>query len=338
MNRLAHYRELRGWSAAKLAQAAGVTRQTVYAIEAGTFTPNTAVALRLGKLLGATVEELFAEEEAPEERPAALLDHVPEGGLARIAQVGEKLVAAPPLHFEWPSADGTLTGRAVRLFSGEVPERVVIAGCDPAISILKQRQGIDLMNVNCSSTRALELMQQKLVHVAGSHLGDDALPRKRVRIVTFAVWEQGLAVAAGNPKKITGAAELARSGVSIINREPGAGARILLDRELAKAGVAPKQVSGYDRPASGHLETAWYVASGIADACITTRAAAHVFGLDFIPLSTERYDLVIPNAFLNWRPVERMLDALASASVRRELAALAGYDTSATGRAVDTSL
>ena len=337
MNRLSHYRSLRGWSAARLAQASGVTRQTIYAIEAGTFAPNTTVALRLGKLLNATVEELFGEEQAPEEYDIEPLGGLQDGGFARVARVGSVLVAAPPAQFEWPAADGIVHGKRIRLFSDsrELEEQVVVAGCDPAIGVLARRQGIALVPVNCSSTRALDLLKNKRVHVAGSHIGDEALPRKRVRVVTFASWEEGLAIAPGNPKSIAAVEDLARRGISIVNREPGAGARILLDRELKKSAVPVEKVRGYDKLAAGHLEAAWYVSAGLADACVVTRAAARAFGLDFVPYATERYDLVIPTSFTGWKPLERMLDALASAAVRRELAALAGYDTSATGRATE---
>ncbi len=109
-------------------------------------------------------------------------------------------------------------------------------------------------------------------------------------MVTFAIWEQGLVFAAGNPKAIRAAADFSRRDVRIINRESGAGSRELLDRELANAGIAGKAVAGYEREAHGHLPAALAVSLGEADCCIATRSAAQAFGLGFLPLATERYD------------------------------------------------
>jgi molybdate-binding protein len=124
---------------------------------------------------------------------------------------------------------------------------------------------------------------------------------------------------------------LARRDVAIVNREPGAGSRMLLDAQLHRLGIAGKKVRGYDRMAGGHLPAAWQVRSGDADGCIATRAAARAFGLDFIPLVSERYDLAIRRQHLDHPPVQALLDTLNRASFRRELEGLGGYDTSSAG-------
>jgi len=139
-------------------------------------------------------------------------------------------------------------------------------------------------------------------------------------------------LAPGNPKSIRSVADLARRDIGIVNREPGAGSRILLDTHLHRLGLAGQNVRGYDRLAAGHLPAAWQVRSGDADCCIATRAAARVFGLDFIPLASERYDLAIRRRHLDYPPVVALLDTLNRASFRRELEGLGGYDTSAAGR------
>jgi molybdate-binding protein len=184
------------------------------------------------------------------------------------------------------------------------------------------------------------------VHIAGSHLRDRAsgesnLPairsrfaRGSVAVIGFAVWEQGLIVARGNPKAIRSVADLGRKDVTIVNREPGAGCRNLLDEGLAQAGVPIRRVSGYDQIAPGHLPAAWHVLSGRADCCIATRAAARVFGLGFLPLLAERYDLVIRKPDLDRPEMQVLLDALGRAAFRRELEGLGGYDAAASGTRV----
>jgi len=119
--------------------------------------------------------------------------------------------------------------------------------------------------------------------------------------------------------------------VRIVNREPGAGSRELLDQRLKAAGMTGVNIAGYDRIVSGHLPAAQAVRDGEADCCIATRSAARAFGLDFVPLAVERYDLVVRRAFAKLPAVEALFDLLNRSALRRKLEMLAGYDTSQTG-------
>jgi putative molybdopterin biosynthesis protein len=107
-----------------------------------------------------------------------------------------------------------------------------------------------------------------------------------------------------------------------------------LDSSLAAAGINARKVRGYDRTAAGHLAAAAEVRSGAADCCIAPRAAARVFDLDFVPLVSERYDLVIRRRHLDLRGVQVLLETLSRASFRRDLESLGGYDTKVAGRSV----
>ena len=150
---------------------------------------------------------------------------------------------------------------------------------------------VDLIAAQASSQQALEWLNQGKVHVAGSHLRDSLsgeynlpaikrlFPKGEVKVVTFAIWEQGFVVPSGNPKHIRGAADLARKDVCIMNREKGAGSRDLLDQKLREAGVPAGTVNGYNRLASGHLPAALAVSLNEADCCVATRSAARAFGL-----------------------------------------------------------
>jgi molybdate-binding protein len=119
-----------------------------------------------------------------------------------------------------------------------------------------------------------------------------------------------------------------------VNREPGSGSRALLDKLLDKAGMDAHKVQGYDRIAYGHLAAAYCVLAREADACLATRSAAQTFGLDFIPLHSERYDLVMRKRVADLPAVKSFLDVLQRATLRRKLEVLAGYDTSQTGTIV----
>ena len=152
--------------------------------------------------------------------------------------------------------------------------------------------------------------------------------------MTLSEWQQGLIVARGNPKGISGPAELARADITLVNREPGAGSRTLLDLWLQDAGVTPTHVNGYRHEVSSHLEVADAVARGQADAGPGIMAVARALGLDFLPLQEERYDLVIPLEFLNAPAIQAMLDVAVSRPFREELATLGGYDSSKAGTVV----
>jgi putative molybdopterin biosynthesis protein len=315
-----------------LAERAAISRQAYAAIEAGTAAPSTPVALRIAQALGTSVEALFAQE-----RPRV---RAREGGPIHPA-------AAP--HARPAPGSGSPAGFTVTHGIAPVPgapdHTLVLAGCDPAAPLLTaqvERDGVALAWREAPSRAALELLATGEAHVAGCHLRDPvgggfnhAWVRRLLPIaatlVTFAVWEQGLLVAPGNPHGLRAAEDLARPGLRIVNRPMGAGARALLDAALEVAGVPGSAVDGYAHELAGHLAVAEAVATGLADAGVGVRSAAVVTGLDFIPLTAERYDLVIPTASLDDPGVQRLLAALARPALRAQVEAL-GYDAATMGK------
>lgn len=360
-NQLASIRQSRGLSAAELAQRVGVTRQTIYAIESGAYVPNTAVSLRLAATLEVAVEEIFRlrADEAPS---AAMVQAeilscrlAAPGTPLRLCEVGSAMVAIPAgaepyfLHDSdaiLMRATGTRLAEA-QTFAGRPENRLVLAGCDPALGILASRlareEGVELVTAPAASTLALEWLRKGKVHVAGTHLRDSEsgefnlpfLKRKFANedllVVTFAQWEEGLLTAPGNPRGIRRAGDLAQRGARFINREPGSGSRLLFDRLLAEAGLNPARISGSDRLASGHLSAAYAVSRGEADCCIATRSAAHAFGLGFVPVQQERFDLVLRRRDVSLPGMQSLLGVLQKASFRRMLEYQAGYETRHTG-------
>jgi len=365
-NNLAHFRVRRGLAAAHLAKIVGISRQTIYAIEAGAYVPNTTVALRLARALEVKVEDLFAlPEDAPPPElrseqavllPGAERPHA--GQPVQLCRVDKQLIASVPSPLPWyfPASDAVVARPAatraktqVQVFdaAADFRNRVLVAGCDPGISVLArhvQPAGVDLVLAHRNSSQALELLKANRVHVAGTHLRDETsgesnipeiarlFSRNSVAVISFAIWEEGILTARGNPKGIRGIEDFARSNLTIVNREKGAGSRLLLDTRLERAGIDFRRVRGYGSIAHGHLPAAWQVQSGAADCCIATRAAARIFGLGFIPLASERYDLAIRRPYLNLPGIQLLLDTLSRSSFRRELESLGGYDTRGAGQ------
>jgi putative molybdopterin biosynthesis protein len=361
-------RRKRGISAIQLAATVGVKRQTIYAMEAGTYVPNTAVALRLARALDSTVEDLFslAGTEAPPDllsQQATLLPgsaSLQAGQAVQLCQVDKQLMACAPSPLPWylPATDAVVfeaprrngrTGVQTFRTDGDFAGRILVAGCDPGISVLSrhaQAAGIELVLAHRNSSQSLALLKEGCIHVAGTHLRDESsgesnLPeigrlfaKNSVAVISFAVWEEGLLTAAGNPKSIRGVEDLARKDVSIVNREKGAGSRALLDSRLKRLRVKGTQIRGYESFAPGHLPAAWQVQSGTVDCCVATRAAARLFGLHFIPLASERYDLAIRKRHLELPRIQNLLDMLSRSDFRRELEGLGGYDTSVAGQRV----
>jgi molybdopterin molybdotransferase/putative molybdopterin biosynthesis protein len=363
-NRLAQIRKSRGIGASDLARRVNVSRQTIYAIEAGTYVPNTEVALHLAQELEVTVDEIFVLQPVSQKSPESLAVEVlsatepAKGQPVRVCQIGSRWfgvpVSAAPYYL--PEADGVIKRRGrtqeradlVVLDKEEASQkRLVLAGCDPATSLLarmvERLSGVEIVSAPASSKRALSWLKEGKVHVAGSHLedpktGEFNLPFLREQfqdedytVVTFARWEEGLVVAPGNPKELRRAEDIARPGVRFVNREPGSGSRALLDQLLERAGVDTAKINGYARIAHGHLAVAYCVLSGDADVCLATRSAAQTFGLDFVPLHRERYDLVMRKRTLELPAAKAFLDVLQRSTLRRKLEVLAGYDTSQTG-------
>jgi molybdate-binding protein len=145
-----------------------------------------------------------------------------------------------------------------------------------------------------------------------------------MEVVNLVRWEAGLLVAPGNPLHIRKIADLARPGVSLVRRRSTAAAGQLLSRCLARAGVSPEDLRFKGPIAEGHGDVARLVSLGIADAGMAIASSARAFGLDFVPLASERFDLVIPSELMEEARVVRLLDTLSSRGFRRDVEGLGG--------------
>ena len=203
-----------------------------------------------------------------------------------------------------------------------------------------------LVSANVGSLGGLVALRRGEAHFAGAHLLDPAsgeynvkyireyLPGIPVRLITWVHREQGLLVPRGNPKGISGLKDIAREDVAYVNRQRGAGTRVLLDFELQKLGIKPHQVHGYDQEEYTHLAVAAAVASGRADCGLAVTASASALDLDFIPLFHERYDLVIPEEHLKNHLLDPLFALMDDADFRKAVATLPGYSIREMGQVV----
>jgi len=213
-----------------------------------------------------------------------------------------------------------------------------------AAAIARVRPGISLSSSNVGSLGGLIALQRGEAHLAGSHLLDEEtgeynlsyveryLPDRAVVIMNLVYREQGLIVPPGNPKGIQRLEDLARADVQFVNRQKGAGTRVLLDYQLRQLGLDLAQVRGYEREEYTHLGVAAAVMSGSADVGLGILAAARALHADFIPLLKERYDLVIPREQYESELLAPLLAIIRGDEFRREVEALGGYDASEMGR------
>jgi putative molybdopterin biosynthesis protein len=202
------------------------------------------------------------------------------------------------------------------------------------------------VSAHAGSLGGLIALRRGEAHLAGSHLLDPEtgeynfsyikqyLPDVPVVVVTLLRREQGLIVAKGNPKSIASLKDLARPAVRFVNRQRGAGTRVLLDYRLKELGIAAEAVHGYQREEYTHLAVAAAVQSGVADCGLGVRAAARALDLDFVSVEWERYDLVIPQQFYESELLQPLLTLIRGESFRKVVAELEGYDSSGMGEVV----
>ncbi|MEW6363013.1 MAG: molybdopterin biosynthesis protein [Acidobacteriota bacterium] len=266
-------------------------------------------------------------------------------GIVRIAQDVSGLAEGETVNVECFAPVEALSNKLLAIGSHDLTLDVVA-------SMIKERSGgrITMSSSNVGSLGGLFAVGKGVAHLAGSHLLDTQrgdynrsfirkhLAQTPVALITLVHRWQGFLVAKGNPKGIQGIRDLARPDVSFINRQGGSGTRILLDYEMEKAGVGADSVIGYRNEEYTHMGVAMAVLSGRADVGLGILAAAQALDLDFIPVTRERYDLVIPRAFLADEKIELLLAVVRSKEFSDQALALGGYEVHETGREVDLTI
>lgn len=297
-------------------------------------------------------------------KPMGTVDYV----RVKLGRVGERLVATPisrgaGVITSMVRADGMLIipaelegvaeGEAVNVELmrplAEIQDTVVATGSheitlDLIASFLRRRRDRwGFASAHVGSQGGLTALKRGEAHLAGVHLLDEATGEYNISyvqryfggpavLVLLARRDQGFLVARGNPRGIHDFKDLARPDVTFVNRQRGAGTRLLLDFHLRQAGISPASVQGYRREEFTHLAVAAAVQSGAADAGLGILAAAQALDLDFIPITREEYELCIPEQHLTHGGVQAVLALLQDPEFRREVEALGGYDTAEAGR------
>ena len=361
VSRVKQYRQQANLSQSQLAELVGFKRQAIYDIESGRYLPNTGVALRLARILGCRVEDLFSEKQGTESPSVIMADkHLPPNTRVSVVKIRDRLIGYPvdgvfSLNEELRPADGVLEGGSdhVRLFGGEstIAKSILLMGCDPAFSLLaahvsRSNPNLRMLCRFASSYAALDNLAAGKTHIAGTHLhnrsGKEAnvmLARKKLAgtgglVIGYSLMEEGFMVAPGNPIGIHSVADLAETKIRLINREPGAALRLLLDEKLVETGIPTAAVSGYDHEVYTHNQGAWMVACGAADTALGLRTIASAYGLDFVPIAEARCDLVIPSDLIQNTNVQIILDVIQSRGLRDEIAFLPGYSSNKTGNQI----
>ena len=229
---------------------------------------------------------------------------------------------------------------------------VCIGSHDNALDLLsnflrKRHPEFSLSSAHVGSMGGLIALRKGEAHLAGTHLLDEEtgiynipfvqrlFPGRDMVLLNLVYREQGLVVKKGNPKNIRGFGDLLRDDVIYINRQTGAGTRLLTDKHLREMGIDSSRVKGYDREEYTHMGVASAVLTGIADTGLAILAAAEALDLDFIPVAQERYDLAIPSEFMESRMIKALLSVIREdRGFREAVAALGGYDTGEMGKVV----
>jgi molybdate-binding protein len=305
------------------------------------------LALKLADVLHCRVEDLFGLPSS-----AGLQAVLAPGRAApervAVGRVGDRWVAHPI------GSDRTAADGVVRARRGDVVEvdpladvaalerNVLVAGCAPLLGALAQRAGVRLPDarltwLHANSARALDLLGAGLLHIGGVHFADARARRRklgalgrRLLVANLIGWRQGLVVARGNPLGIRKPADLLRPALRFAAREQGAGAHDLVRAFLRRTGDRRRGIPA-GPTAGGHDDVARLVRCGAADVGVAIESVALAADLDFIPLSEERFDLIVPADLAAIPAVSRIVDLLGDRAFRTETARMPGYDSSHTG-------
>ena len=319
-------------------------------LEGAQATPRPRTRARLARKLASTI----GSDDWVRVRLGRVHGELVASPLPRGAGVLTSLVRADGLLIVPTELEGHHAGEQVdiSLLRGEheIQRTIVAIGShDPVLDLAASQlrasdPGITLASSNVGSLGGLIALRDGLCHVAGSHLldpdtGEYTIPYVRqilgdreIAIVRLTHRQQGLIVAPGNPLAIEAITDLARPRLRYVNRQRGAGTRVLLDHELSRAGVDPTTIAGYAREEPTHLAVAAAISAGRADCGMGVKAAAQAFGLDFVSVAQEPYDLVLERATLEDELLAPLWQLLETTGFRSAVEQLGGYDTTEMGR------
>jgi putative molybdopterin biosynthesis protein len=280
------------------------------------------------------------------EHPAWVRHHLKQLEAAGLVELVETRIRSGVVEkFYRACAGGFLVQELILPQNRDRPVIVFSGSHDLAIELLTNllSDHLDILTLPIGSLDGLMALRQNLCNLSGTHLLDPTgeynlpfirhiFPDRTMQVITLAHREQGLMTAPGNPKVINSLADITRENVTFVNRNPGSGTRLWLDHRLQVERIPSESIHGYKYAFSTHTECARMVHTGKADVALGLRAAAHRFGLEFIPLFHERYDIVFMQEKLD--VLVPFLDMIQTRAFRQGVNALTGYDTSHTGEQI----
>lgn len=300
--------------------------------------------LRILRLLMASPATLTHLAGSLDRSPAWVRHHLLALESVGLVELSEVRVTHGVTEKFYRAAAGAFLVQEMLLPESDMPVLVLSGSHDLALEWLADQlhPTLNLLFLPVGSLDGLVNLRQGLCHIAGAHLLDlsgeynipfirHLFPDREISVLTLLHREQGLLTAPGNPRKIRLLADLVNPNLSFVNRIKGSGTRLWLDRQLEQAGIPAERIRGYDREVRTHTESAQLVAAGEVDVALGLQAAALRFGLDFIPLFQERYDLVMSPELKGQVGYQSLFDSIHGAAFRRQAAAMGGYDTSSVG-------
>ncbi len=279
----------------------------------------------------------------PLPRGAGLITSITEAdGIIRIPANIEGFKENQPVKAE------LLKGRSLLSLKNSI---VAIGSHDNSIDLLSdmlraKKNGVILSSSHVGSMGGITAIKRDAAHIAGTHLLDvenssynisyikKFLPNTELYLINLVLRDQGLIIAKNNPKNIKNIKDLTRADVSFINRQSGSGTRILFDFKLKQTKIDPDNIKGYENEEFTHMTVASAVASSAADAGLGIYAAAKALNLDFIPIVTEQYDIIIPQKYFASPDISSLLETVRSAEFKKRVKALGGYHTKLTGNII----
>ena len=256
-----------------------------------------------------------------------------------------------PNHVEGINETETVFAELLRPLAAIRKTIVIVGSHDNSLDVLAdqlkaEHSELTLSSSHVGSMGGLMAIKRGVCHMAGTHLLDTEdgsynisylkkyLTDKAVKLIHLVQRDQGLIVQPGNPKQIHGIEDLGRKDLRFINRQTGSGTRILLDYKLKQLGVKADTINGYQNEEFTHMAVAVAVLSGSEDTGLGIYAAAKALNLDFIPVVTEQYDLVVPLEFFETEAVQILLEIIKSPAFKKRVEALGGYNTKNTGTVI----
>jgi len=312
-----------------------VTKNQIKVIPSRKFTSKSGIEEFLRVKLGNVRDKIIA---APLPRGAGLITSITEAdGIIRI-----------PNHIEGISEDETVYAHLLKPLKSIENTIIAVGSHDNTIDVLadeikKNNSLLTLASNHVGSMGGILAIKKETCHFAGIHLLDTNdgtynisyinkyLKNIKLNLINLVIREQGLIIQKSNPKNIRSIEDISRKDISFINRQAGSGTRILLDYKLKKANIDPDIINGYESEEYTHMAVAASIASGSADMGLGILSAARALDLDFIPVISEQYDLIIPDDIFKSKNIQLLLKIIRSDTFKKRVISLGGYNTQKTG-------